>query len=323
MGADEVAHALRRADKILIASHVRPDGDAVGSQLAAASILEAMGKRCRIVDADPVPARYAFLDPGGRIEPPPPPSSIDADLALVLDCAHRGRLGAVEKLLPPACGVANVDHHASGSSFGTVNWIDPALSSVGEMLWLLAEDQSWEIPPPAVEAIYVAILTDTGRFTYDNTTPESHQIAAEAIRRGVDASALASRIYESLRRGEMDLRLRAMKSLSFDETGRIGWVVLTEEDFARTGTVSLDAHEIVDIPRSVAGVEVAFLLTPVEGGEKVSLRSRGAVDVDELARAFGGGGHRRAAGFTLRCAADRAREITLSAITERLRGKEA
>jgi phosphoesterase RecJ-like protein len=284
--------------RFIVASHQNPDGDAIGSMLGMGRALAAAGRDVVLwhPDPDPVPADLAFLlAPRERIRVDPPDDAAERTL-LALDCASAARLGD----RPPAelAGlVVNVDHHHDNTRFGDVNLVDGRASSTAELVLRLLRAAGLPLTRDVAEPLYVALVTDTGRFGYANATPEAHRAAAELIEAGVEPAPVSRRLYEERPLASVLLLGRALAGARALLDGRLVLGVLAEADFAAAGTD--DTEGIPEALRGVRGAEVAALAREVPEGWRVSLRAAGeAVDVSAIVRETGGGGHRAAAGGT-------------------------
>jgi phosphoesterase RecJ-like protein len=311
---EELVRIAADAPHAIVVSHVRPDGDAVGASLAMSSVLRALGASASVVLPDPVPRRYRFLKGAADILSP---EAADARGALLisLDATHPARLGAASRLIEEARAVANIDHHVSNARFGLVNWVESTASSVGEMVLALADALSVTLDADAKEAVYTAILTDTGRFTYSNATLGAFTAAARLVAGGVDSWRVADRVYCSRTLAEWRLEVRARESLTLECGGRVATMSLSAADFAETGTGPEDANEFAAFTRTIEGVDVGLFLYEVEGGArtKVGVRTSKAADANLLAARFGGGGHARASGCTVDAPLAEARRLVLEA----------
>ena len=315
---------IDRSSKTLLTSHIRLDGDALGSELALYYALKDLGKDPAIINDSPVPRVYKFLvrevpvrevnvqvfdskpvaDAGGGTVLSSPGEDKGFDLVISVDTPVKDRLGRVARLFSDATPVINIDHHppqADGGNFGTVNWVDTGKCSTGEMVYDLLRSAGWKITPRIAEALYVAIVTDTGRFTNPNTTSETLRAAAHLIDCGADPTEIGNHLYKANTYGQLQLAARATGTMKFFGGKRIATIWLTREMMKEARTPSIDTQDFPDIPASVEGVSVGVLLR--ELGEpnkvKVSLRSRDGVDVNRVAQKFGGGGHKGAAGCEL------------------------
>ena len=301
---------VHQRSSFLITGHERPDGDLVGTALALKYILSTLGRSVRIVLPDEPPERYRRLDGAADVEAYAG-GPLEAEVVVVLDSASLERLGAVREALPAGAPVVSIDHHLSNSGFGDVSWVDPTRSSTGEMVYDLAKASDWPLPLPACAGLYAAIVTDTGRFGYSNTSAGALRTAAELVERGVSAEEMTRRLYSSKSERELRLLGRALSQLRLSDDGRIASVSLYAGDFHEFGAVPTDAQDFAARTVSVAGVELGFFLYELEAGRrtKVSVRSSGRVDASELAARFGGGGHHAAAGLSLEMGLDQARAL--------------
>jgi len=292
---------LATRPRTAIAAHERPDGDAIGAAVAMRRILSAAGIPARLVGLGPIPPRYGWLLEGEALDPGEPGWSRDTDLLIALDCGAYDRLGPFVREAEGRLAVANIDHHDSNARFGDFSWVDPAASSTGEMVWRFAKAGGLALPPEAAPALWVAIATDTGQFSYSNTGPLALRIGAELLEAGVQPREIHQRLWQSHTLPELRLMQRALASLELREAGRVACVRLSREDFAEFGCGPENAQEIVNLPRGLAGVEAGFFFyeLPHEDLTKASIRTRPPLNANELCRLFGGGGHQRAAGCSL------------------------
>ena len=298
----EAIESLAGGERFVLATHEHPDGDAIGSLLALGWVLDSLGKDVVVhVGADdlPLPYEYDWLDISGvQTEIP---GDIDARTVVLLDCGNAERCSLVDPDELPA-SLVNVDHHHDNTAFGTVNYVDSSASCTAELVWGLAGALGVPLSIPVAEALYVGLITDTGRFMYGNTDARSHRMAAELLEAGVDHNLIYRRVYERLPEPKLKLFARGLAAVQRPLNGALTVSVLTTEDFDQTGASSDHTEGIVDFLRAVDGTRVAALvreLGPAAPGEwRVSLRSSdGSVDVSRIARAGGGGGHPAAAGF--------------------------
>ena len=291
---------LRSGKRFLLTSHVNPDGDAIGSELGLAQVLHTLGKETQIWNRDETPAAYLPLIGSGDIHvgPEPPegfPGTYDA--AIVLECPSLDRCGLEEHIsqLP----MLNIDHHLGNDEYGEVLWIDTAAPAVGAMVYRLAKTLDLKIDAETATALYLTLVTDTGGFRFSNATPEAFEAAAALVREGARPEQVSHWLYESTPEAAVRLLGEILATLELHRDGTIATAWLTLDMVRRTGARPGDAEGLIDVPRSIAGVETVALLKELEDGNvKVSLRSRGNVSVERIARAHGGGGHRNAAGFT-------------------------
>jgi len=299
-----VAAALREHDRFLLTTHENPDGDALGSLLAAKLMLDALGKDSVMFLSGqaPLPAEYSFmsLDELRR----EPPDDVETRVLFALDCANESRLGEAEAVLERAPLVLNVDHHHDNSRFGKINVVAADASSTGEIVRDLAELLGVALTPELAEAIYIALVTDTGRFQYANTTPKALRLAAELVEAGADVHRVFQSIYESVQLAKLKLLARALERAEVYEGGRLVVSHLVKTDFAEVGAAEPYSEGIIDFLRAVEGADMAALIreppAPGRPARRISLRSSSdELDVSVIARASGdGGGHRQAAGFS-------------------------
>jgi len=316
------AQALEKSCRAVLLTHVRPDGDAIGCLIALTAMMRAMKKTARPMCVHPAPRRYAGLAGASWIAvgaPTPPGKRLTrVDTVVTLDSATLERTGFAEHL-PRGARLVNIDHHVSNPGYGDVAWIDDAASSTGEMLLRMGLERKWSLPPAARDALYAAIYTDTGRFSYSNTSPETLRLAAELVSRGARPDRLYRMIYCSREARELELEAIARSSMSVTASGRIASVAISMADFRRTRTDPLDLEEFAQIPMQMEGVEVGILLYELEGGfTKVSLRSASGLDVSRLASRYGGGGHAKAAGCELPLRLGPARKKIVAAVRRAL-----
>jgi bifunctional oligoribonuclease and PAP phosphatase NrnA len=309
-----VAAALREHDRFLVVTHENPDGDALGSLLAMTLALRQLGKDALMFlsgDA-PLPREYAFMQLDGlRRELP---DDMEERVLVAVDCAKVDRIGPDRAPEERAKLVVNIDHHHDNSRFGDINLIAPEASSTGELLRDVFRELGVELTAEIAEPLYIALVTDTGRFQYSSTTPKSYRLAAELIEAGADFHAVFRQVYESLELAKLKLLARALDRTRVLEGGRMIVSYLLRTDFAEVGAVEAYSEGIIDFLRAVEGAELAVLIRepPRDTGpaRRVSLRaSIDELDVSAIARAFGGGGHRQAAGFSSEASIDEITEL--------------
>lgn len=293
----QVCNCLQNAKSIVITSHIDPDGDCLGSQLALLRALKGMGKKAKIISFGELPHVFDFLirpDEVNFVD------KLDADyeIAVVLDSGDLVRVGdKIMNNLDRSKPIINIDHHKSNTYFGTVNFVNPQASSVAEMLLEIFDEMGVEITLDVAYPLYVAISTDTGNFTHSNTTEKSHRNAARLISLGVEPYVVNKHLHESKELPNLKLLSKALSTIKLHFGGRVATMTVTEEMLASTGANWNEINGYVDYGRSLGGVEVALLFRELDGGKtKVSMRSKGGVDVDFIARYFGGGGHEAASG---------------------------
>ncbi len=304
---DAILDVLRRGERFLVCSHSRPDGDAVGSMLAMGMLLGQMGKRADLVTADRIPNIYRAL-PGAedirtamRVHGP-----YDAVILLECDGPDRTRLLGMESFY-----LVNIDHHATGRNFGHLNWIDRDAASVGELVYRLIKAAGAQITPEIATCIYTTVLTDTGGFCYGGIQPSTFALAEELTRAGADPIQIAREVYFSTPTSKLLLAGAALTNLKRD--GRLAWLWVTHADMIRTCAAEEDCEGIVNYALAISGVEgAAFFRELPEGCIRLSLRSKGRLDVAAIAARLGGGGHENAAGVTLDGPISQAIELILA-----------
>ena len=299
--------ALAAADRVLISTHENPDGDAIGSMTAAAAGLRQLGKDVRMYlePASTIPHEVSFLNVDG-LERDIDPADIAGWTLLVLDCGNERRLGELHEALRSSAGcVVDVDHHHDNSRFGDVNLIDGHASSTAEILVHVFDGLGIDITPKIAEALYVGLVTDTGRFQYRTTSPDALRLAARLVEAGVDVHKVFERVFESTQLGKLSLLGRVIEHTVPYYGGRLLVSHVSRDDLALVEGDEATTEGLIDHLRAVEGVQVAGLIreqVPLPDGtitpNRVSLRSRGLIDVSQIARKSAGGGHKQAAGFS-------------------------
>lgn len=292
---------MRAAAHIVVTAHARPDGDALGAALALGELLRNQGAAVQVALEPAEIGALAALE-GTQTLTPPAGANMAGDLLVLLDCGDLDRMP--EALLPLSrrAFTINIDHHATNAMFAALNWVEPVCSSCGQMVWMLARHAGWPLNQRIAEALWVALITDTGRFAYENTKPATLRCAADLLRHGVRTAWLNDQLYGQFDFKVLRLRQRAYDSLELWCEGRVAVASLTREDFAATGCTKAEADDIIEIPRSARGTEVALYLyqaTSDQGVTRLSIRTRPPLDATALAQRYGGGGHLRAAGCSL------------------------
>ena len=307
---DAVLTELRSADKFIVVTHENPDGDALGSLIATQEILSALGHDCLMfiaVDEFPLPHEYRFFPLPGLVQAPP--EDLAERTIVFLDCGNLERNPAEAFRCPDGAGglrIVNIDHHHDNTRFGTVNYVLPEASCTAEIVWDLMYGLGVDPTRSIAEALYVGLITDTGRFMYENTGPRAHEMAADLIRHGVDVHEIYRRVYEGVPYGKLALLARGLAKVARYDGGQLTVTELDAHDFAQSGAEESYSEGVIDFLRAVEGTLVAALIRErisANGdhgpARKVSLRaSDDRIDVSAIARAQGGGGHRQAAGFS-------------------------
>ncbi|MBI1799189.1 MAG: DHH family phosphoesterase, partial [Candidatus Eisenbacteria bacterium] len=299
-------------------THINPDGDGIGSEVAFARWLESLGKSVRILNDSVTPSAFLFLTDENPIEvfeaEPAERRFAEADALVVLDTSNRQRIGRLAPLIDRhEITVGVIDHHVThAQGFGQVNVIEPEVAATGELIYDLIREAGGALDRTTGQALYVALMTDTGGFRYSNTDSHAHRMAAELLGLGLDPEELHARVHANAPAGRLRFFGEALAGLEVLEEGRLIVLEVAPEQFQRHGLVGADTEGLVDMPRAIAGVEVVALFSEVESGKvKVSLRSTGRVSIDQVCSRLGGGGHPHAAGVLLRGTRQQARERIL------------
>jgi phosphoesterase RecJ-like protein len=313
----EISAAIKAADSILIASHEDPDGDSLGSMLSLRRIILRSKKKATAVKQGIIPYKYKSLPDIEKILDVDEHPGIKYDLAFILECPQIERAGKVKNFIDSNTFLINIDHHPDNRLFGRINYIDDTASSVGEMLYEYFVAEKLEIDKETAAALYAAILTDTGRFRFDSTSPRTMQIAGELISRGVNPRQITDKIYFGLPPSILKATGRALSSIDFYENGRICILQLDKQILKEAGATVGEMEGLADYALYAQGVVVGGLLKEIEDSyTKVSLRSRDGVDVSRLAHKYGGGGHKNAAGYGVEMPLEEARRRLIEDLKE-------
>ena len=298
---EQIGQALRENQRFAVLSHVRPDGDALGSQLALGLSLKQLGKDVRIWNEDGMLEKYSFL-PSANLLTKPPADPEDVDVAIALDTAIQNRLGTALPAVRSAKVWINIDHHPSNPGYGDLVQIDPKAPATGEILFELIRSEKLPIDAAIAENLYVAISTDTGSFQYPNTTARTLEIAAELIRAGVDVGRVSQLTYENYPRRRVELLRDLLGTMRFDANDRVASFSLSLATAKKLGVLPEDNEGLIDHLRAIRGVIVAVFFEELPDGKvRVSMRSKNEkVNVCAICEKFGGGGHVLAAGARVR-----------------------
>jgi phosphoesterase RecJ-like protein len=313
---------VRRHRRFLLTTHVRPDGDGLGSMLALAEVLEQQGKEVQLVVASVLPPRYHFMIPAGRIKrfDPAAADKFQPEAVLVLDTGTWNQLGDVGPYLRAlTVPKAVVDHHLTQDDLGAVQFVDPSAEATGRLVFEAIRALGLPLPDKAANALLVAVGMDTGWFQHSNTTAATFALAAELVAAGARPDILHQYLFEENTLPRLKLMGLVLDRLQLTQEAKVAYTEIHREDYASTGAVPQDSEDLVNFTRSVAGVEVGILfMEQPRGGVKVSLRSRSRVDVARVAAQFGGGGHRLASGATISASLDEVRARILEAVAAAL-----
>jgi phosphoesterase RecJ-like protein len=308
---------LARKSKLLLTTHVNPDGDAIGSEIAFARMLRAQGKQVRILNDSPTPKAFEWLAADGPVEVYDEALAetrfAEADALVVIDTGNRQRIGRLSLHLDRhAIAIAVVDHHVTHDGFGVVNVIEPACAATAVLVYELMREAGVPVDPHSAAALFVGLATDTGNFRYSNTDARAMRMAADLIEAGVDAADVAARVHQVASPGRLRFFGEALAALEMRQGGQLVVVEVGPEQFERHGLIGADTEGLVDMPRAIEGVEAVALFSEVEPGKvKVSLRSTGRVNIDGICSRLGGGGHPHAAGVMLRGSREQAKARVL------------
>ena len=298
---EEIGRAFRERQRFAILSHVRPDGDALGSQLALALSLKQLGKDVRVWNEDGMLEKYSFLA-RAQLLTKPPSGPEDVDVAIALDTAIQNRLGTAFQAIRTAKIWINIDHHPSNPGYGDLVYVDPTAPATGQILFELIKSERLPFDRAIAENLYVAISTDTGSFQYPNTTARTFEIAAELVRAGVDVGRINQQVYENYPRRRVELLRELLRTMRFEGGGRVASFSLSLKTAADLGVLPEDNEGLIDHLRAIRGVIVAVFFEELTDGKvRVSMRSKSEkTDVCAICQKFGGGGHTLAAGARVR-----------------------
>ena len=317
-GIGEIVSAHER---FVLLSHTRPDGDAIGSEVALKSVLESLGKSAQALNEDGVPDNLTFMAGSEQVERPSGP--VEADVVIALDTANRERLGGnCLKAVGEGKLWVNIDHHISNEEYGDHFLVEPEAAATGEVLYGLFRELDWPVPEVARDALYIALSTDTGSFQYSNTTVRTHEMAADLVGRGLDMAKLTAKLYHDYPFRRVELLQALLQTMRLTEDGRIAWWTLSGETKRRIGMQAGDSEGLIDVLRAIRGVVVcAFVEEIADGKIRLSLRSKDpAVNVCDICARFGGGGHALAAGARMQGPVEEAVKRLLEVATETVEG---
>ncbi|HAN99808.1 MAG TPA: phosphoesterase [Planctomycetaceae bacterium] len=318
---------VRSADSFLLTSHIRPDCDALGSELGMAAVLEGLGKRVRIVNGQATPDNLAFIDPTKRIEALGETLSVEQVLAddpqvlIVLDTSAWAQLGPMGDVIRGTkARKLIVDHHVSEDDLGAELFKDTTAEACGVLVVEASDALGVTLDKLAATALFAAVATDTGWFRFGSTRPRTYEVAARLLRDGAEPAAIYRDLYEQDTLGRMRLRGRVLGRIETDLDGRLAWTHILASDFAETGAVPSDTEDLVNLLLAIRGTAAAVIFVEQQtGGFKLSFRSRCELDCSEVSGVFGGGGHRAAAGAFLKGTLDEVRTSALHAVRQRMR----
>lgn len=317
--ARHIAAAIQARQRFIISSHSRPDGDSIGSSLAMAFALRAIGKHADVVHADPAPGPLMQFPGVPEIQVANAvPADADYDAAIIMECGDLARTGVagLDRFF-----VINIDHHPGNTGYGDLTWFDSTAAALGEMIFELVQMIGAPLSREVATHIYLAILTDTGSFHYSNITPRTFAISEACLDAGVDPVAVARNVYDSNNMGRLKLFGSVLSAMQIDPTGRIAIVYLDHEMARAAGGTYEDTEGLINLPLTVKEILAVVFFKQVEGEEyRVSMRSKGEIDIGAVAKEFGGGGHKNAAGCTVTGPIDGLQRTFIEKIEGAIRG---
>ena len=314
---DQIAQVIREKQRFAVLSHVRPDGDALGSQLAMALTLKKLGKDVRVWNEDGMLEKYSFL-PRAELLTRPPVTKEKVEVVIALDTAIQNRMGTALEAVEASDICINIDHHPSNPRYGDLVYVDPISPATGQILFELLKAGNFPLDADIAENLFVAISTDTGSFQYSNTTSRTFEITAELVRAGVNVGQVSQKLYENYPRRRVELLRELLRTMRFDQTGRVGCFSLSLKTAADLGVLPEDNEGLIDHLRAIRGVIVAVFFEELPDAKvRVSLRSKDEkVDVCAICQKFGGGGHTLAAGARVKGPLAEVEEKVLAAVCE-------
>jgi len=315
-----IVDAIRSRRRFVLSSHARPDGDSIGSQLAMAFALKELGKDFAIVNADLAPPPLLQF-PGVPDITVAPEVTGDFDAAIIMECGDLSRTGVkgLEKFF-----VINIDHHPGNSAYGQINWFDATAAACGEMVFDLVRALGGPLTTEIATHIYLAILTDTGSFHYSSISPRTFEISKQCLEAGVDPVLVARNVYDSNNMGRLKLFGAVLSAMQIDQTGRIAIVYLDHEMARAAGGTYEDTEGLINLPLTVKEIQAVVFFKQAEGEQyRVSMRSKGDIDIAAVAKLFGGGGHKNAAGCTVTGPIDGLQKTFVEKIEHAIDGRPA
>ena len=320
MPLSDIIAFIERHRRIMITSHYNPDGDNIASQLGMASILAGLGKQVSIIDQDPVPSRYHFLPGWDKVGNSLAAPNVSA--VMILDCADIARIGKVADIITPATMVvANIDHHISNTNYGHCYYVDPQASSTCELVVRVAQKLNVKLTAEQATILLAGMMTDTGGFRYSSTTPATLRIAGQLVEAGAELSWIAEQLYMQQPANQLQLLGKLLSGLKQAAGGKLAWMALTQQQLRDHNFNLAESEEFVTFAIAVKGAEVGVLFKEQgDGVIRISFRSKGRVDVNRIAKLFGGGGHVSAAGARIDGTLDEVEHKVISSLEKELAG---
>jgi phosphoesterase RecJ-like protein len=315
---NQIVEIIRANQRFVIASHARPDGDSIGSELAAAYALRELGKQVTVVNADPASGPLMQF-PGVPDIQITDELTEPFDVSIIMECSDLARTGVrgLDRGI-----VINIDHHPGNTGYGQVNWFDASAAACGEMVFDLVRALGVPLTREIATHVYLAILTDTGSFHYSHITPRTFAISGQALEAGVDPVLVARNVYDSNNMGRLKLFGAVLGAMQIDPSGRIAIVYVDHEMARAAGGTYEDTEGLINLPLTVKEIEAVIFFKQIEGEEyRVSMRSKGDIDIGSIAKAFGGGGHKNAAGFSITGPIDALKRTFIDKIEQAIDGR--
>lgn len=319
----QIIESILKSRNVLITGHVNPDGDSIGSQLCFSLMLKAKNIKHQVINSGEIPEKYQFLPACDLIIKPEEfdTESEPFDTAVIFECSNLERAGGVARLIGEDCRVINIDHHIDNDSYGDLNWTDPKASAVGVMLYEMLRDSSIEIDKDMATNLYAALLTDTGRFHFNNTNPRCLRTAADLLEIGADPVGITDKIYFEHSRQKLLLTGLALSSIRYLLDGRLCYLTIDLNMMEKSAANKGDTEGLINKTLNASGVEIGVLFTEVDNScTKVSFRSQSDTNVEAIAAHFGGGGHINASGAVIELPLKRATETVLDYVKDRMDG---
>lgn len=318
----KIIDTIKPMQRFCVVGHVRPDGDCIGSQLALALALINNGKDVVCWNEDPVPPKLKFMDPDQIFERPRPGREFDCVIAT--DAANYERLGCLLEFIENRRVLINIDHHASNTRYGDINWVAPREPATGTLIHRLLKEANWPVTSPIANCLFTAISTDTGSFQYPTTRPATYHTAGELVKRGADLATISNEVYNSYPIPRVKLLGHVFNNFRLQHQNKIGYFWLKKEDYERTGATAEDTEGLIDHIRAIEPVIVAVVFEEIEPElTRISIRSKEAdIDVGAIAKQFGGGGHKAAAGARIEGPPEKTQRQVLAAVKQALLAAE-
>lgn len=308
---NDMLDSIREAEKIAIVTHVSPDGDGIGCITALYKAMNKLRKDVSIFIDDDIPEIYRFVPYTDKITKP---FDISVDLLIAVDCADSDRMGKAKELLRKVPKSINIDHHISNTLYATMNYVDTNAASSSEIVYQLIKILGIDLDQEIAECLYVGVVTDTGHFMYGSTTSFTHEVAGDLINNGASVDKISNIIFHNIKYEKLKLIGRVIDNMELYFGGKVAYMEILKDDFLKTNTKLEDVENIINYGRDIDSVEIAIMLVEKDDFVKGSLRSKKYVDVNKLAKEFGGGGHVRASGFLVKGSINDVKEKILDLI---------